>query len=526
MNPDLTLMWLLNTKTLELKEVADPKDHKYAILSHVWEDSDRTQTFQDIRAIHARCVVSGEDPRSLVTEKVRRFCLHAESAGYEWVWLDTCCIDKSSSAELSEAINSMFVWYKEAVVCYAYLYDVDDDDDPRSVASAFRRSRWHTRGWTLQELIAPRRVIFLSRGWFTIGTKVALIGVLADVSGIDHALLACDGVVAHTSFSVARRMSWASKRQTTRVEDRAYCLMGLFGITMPIIYGEGERAFVRLQAEILRTTYDDSIFAWGPIHSDDGFSDRGRLFIDQKHMRGSANGSRSLFASGNNRWFDTDSLPLATSPSDFASSADYGPPSSYPISPLRRAAGTGGQYTFTSHGLSIDIPICNKPLPARIGVNNKLLESNVYIAALCCTKLQPKGTESARTANLTTFIILFLTEVKPGRNRLPAATVMGRRYYHVGAEVPIIGYTRPCRGAVVHAHHTGAHLESIFARQELMIVDYTYRRKLSAMSPWRAPAADRCHRAGMVPPKSADAARIYIERSWSSERRQRYCERE
>ena len=101
-------MWLLNTKTLELKEVTNPKDYKYAILSHVWEDRDRTQTFQDIRAIHARCVVSGEDPRTLVIEKVRRFCLYAERAGHEWVWLDTCCIDKSSSAALSGAVSSMY----------------------------------------------------------------------------------------------------------------------------------------------------------------------------------------------------------------------------------------------------------------------------------------------------------------------------------------------------------------------------------------------------------------------------------
>ncbi|TFK82087.1 HET-domain-containing protein, partial [Polyporus arcularius HHB13444] len=255
-------MWLLHTKTLELKEVTKPEDNEYAILSHVWEDSDRTQTFHDIRAIHARRVLSGEDPRSLVTEKVRRFCLYAERAGYDWVWLDTSCIDKSSSAELSEAINSMFTWYKQAGACYAYLCDVDDDDDPRSPESGFRRSRWHTRGWTLQELIAPQKVIFLSRGWLTIGSKVALVGVLADVSGIDRALLACRPGVSYGSFSVARRMSWASARETTRVEDRAYCLMGLFGITMPIIYGEGVRAFARLQAEILRTVYDDSVFAW------------------------------------------------------------------------------------------------------------------------------------------------------------------------------------------------------------------------------------------------------------------------
>ncbi len=118
-------MWLLHTKTLELRHFIKPdRETPYAILSHVWEDIDHTHNFQDIRAIHARCVVSGEDPRTLVNEKVRNFCILAEQEGYEWAWLDTCCIDKSSSAELSEAINSMYAWYMDSTICYTYLSDV------------------------------------------------------------------------------------------------------------------------------------------------------------------------------------------------------------------------------------------------------------------------------------------------------------------------------------------------------------------------------------------------------------------
>ncbi|EJF57397.1 hypothetical protein DICSQDRAFT_69605, partial [Dichomitus squalens LYAD-421 SS1] len=176
--------------------------------------------------------------------------------------LDTCCIDKSSSAELSEAINSMFYWYRDADVCHVYLFDVDDDD-PQMPSSTFRSSRWHTRGWTLQELIAPRYVIFLSKSWHTIGTKVSLANVLTEITGIDlDVLLQRAPDCLHARTSIARRMSWASKRETTRIEDRAYSLLGLFGISMLIIYGEGSDAFQRLQKEILKREKDQSIFAW------------------------------------------------------------------------------------------------------------------------------------------------------------------------------------------------------------------------------------------------------------------------
>ncbi|RPD75483.1 hypothetical protein L226DRAFT_545375 [Lentinus tigrinus ALCF2SS1-7] len=271
-------MWLLHTKTLELRhfmktlELRDfmeleETEIRYAILLHVWEDVDHTQSFHDIRAIHARCVVSGEDPHSLVTEKVCRFCLIAEQAGYEWIWLDTCCIDKTSSTELSEAINSMWAWYQDAGICYAYLCDVGDDDDPQVSDSEFRRSKWHTRGWTLQELIAPREVIFLSKGWFAIGSKISLVAVVAEITKIDDTVLAQTYMFSLSRCSIARRMSWVSRRQTSRIEDRAYSLLGILGISMPIIYGEGRHSFTHLQIEILRHTQDHMLVPSSPYRS-------------------------------------------------------------------------------------------------------------------------------------------------------------------------------------------------------------------------------------------------------------------
>ncbi|EIW56347.1 uncharacterized protein TRAVEDRAFT_86320, partial [Trametes versicolor FP-101664 SS1] len=193
--------------------------------------------------------------------KIKGACEVARKAGYRLLWNDTCCIDKSSSAELSEAINSMYEWYRLADICYVYLSDVPDTDVPSCSSSSFGMSRWHTRGWTLQELIAPRRAVFLTQTWRFIGTKLGLASILEDVTGIDFDVLT--GRATLDSIAIARRMSWAAKRRTTRVEDQAYSLMGIFGVHMPTIYGEGHNAFLRLQEEVMRTIPDQSIFAWG-----------------------------------------------------------------------------------------------------------------------------------------------------------------------------------------------------------------------------------------------------------------------
>jgi hypothetical protein len=201
--------------------------------------------------------------------KIAVCCQRALEDGFQYCWIDTCCIDKSSSAELSEAINSMFRWYKESSICYVYLGDVNEntnhvDDATRHTSTSSRfptleQSRWFTRGWTLQELIAPAVVEFYDAHWVEIGTKQSLREVIEKVTGIDGHIL--DGEDPRTC-NAAVRMSWASRRETSRLEDEAYCLIGLFDVNMPLIYGEGRRAFRRLQEEIMRVEEDYTLFVW------------------------------------------------------------------------------------------------------------------------------------------------------------------------------------------------------------------------------------------------------------------------
>ena len=169
-------MWLLSTARAELEFFADPESVEpgYAILSHVWDDKE--DTFQDLQILRNRCTETGTNPRDFVSEKIRRSCMLAAAHGLKWVWVDTCCIDKKSSAELSEAINSMFRYYARSRVCYAFLRDVPSapSSDFEDRNSAFCRSQWHRRGWTLQELIAPKFLIFVSSQWDVLGTKAEL----------------------------------------------------------------------------------------------------------------------------------------------------------------------------------------------------------------------------------------------------------------------------------------------------------------------------------------------------------------
>ncbi|KAH7924778.1 HET-domain-containing protein, partial [Leucogyrophana mollusca] len=241
-------MRLLNTRTLKLED--HPRVPEYAILSHRWGEEE--VCFPDINGAHA--------PNLKGYSKIERCCAQALRDGHQYVWVDTCCIDKSSSAELSEAINSMYHWYREAQVCYAHLDDVCSDEDPSSEDSGFSLSEWFMRGWTLQELIAPETVIFFAKDWVEIGSKISLISTIAGITAVDEDVLL--GTLPLKDVSVAKKMSWASWRETTRVEDRAYSLMGLFGVNMPLIYGEGKNAFARLQGEIMRKSTDQSIFAW------------------------------------------------------------------------------------------------------------------------------------------------------------------------------------------------------------------------------------------------------------------------
>ncbi|KAH8891990.1 HET-domain-containing protein [Thozetella sp. PMI_491] len=238
-------MRLLNTRSMELALFAsDAHRPTYAALSHTWEDNE--VAYQDMLSSSKGTLGQG-------LSKIRHACEQAVRDNIEWIWIDTCCIDKTSSAELAEAINSMFQWYKRSVVCYAYLSDVHD-------VSEIQSSRWFTRGWTLQELLAPTAVRFYSKNWSPLGSRDDLSRQITEATGIEHEFLQGRDL---RFASVAKRMSWSSLRATTRTEDLAYCLLGIFDVNMPLLYGEGEKAFLRLQEEILKSTADYSLFAWG-----------------------------------------------------------------------------------------------------------------------------------------------------------------------------------------------------------------------------------------------------------------------
>ncbi|WAO94317.1 HET domain-containing protein [Fusarium falciforme] len=243
-------MWLLEIESETLEEFTDETRVSYAILSHRWEDDE--VLFQDI--------TQGTAPLRKGWQKVENFCRIAEKEGFRYVWIDTCCIDKSSSTELSEAINSMYRWYQHADTCFAYLNDCNYETVRQPGSNELQKSKWFTRGWTLQELIAPAEVVFLSAEWREFGTKRSLAKEISEITNIDPFLFEFPGWL--DSCCAAQKLSWAATRETTRVEDRAYSLMGLFNVNMSLLYGEGDKAFFRLQMEILQSSNDQSIFAW------------------------------------------------------------------------------------------------------------------------------------------------------------------------------------------------------------------------------------------------------------------------
>ncbi|KAI7249107.1 hypothetical protein KC343_g4462 [Hortaea werneckii] len=318
-------MLLLNARTYALEffhtvKTAPP----YAILSHTWEDDE--VLFKDMSDLESAKAKSG-------WQKIEYICRQALDDGLEWAWIDTCCIDKSSSAELSEAINSMFNWYECSDACYVYLCDLTmttslRDDAPvvsewlerakqmapdrstpfslpvhssselwhkhmaffKEVTSeaksaiikqieeerhdppydesdvsliealgAFSRAKWWSRGWTLQELLAPEVLVFMDQHWQRIARLPELVATVSTVSDVDVEVLLKTAPL--DSRCIAERLSWASKRSTTREEDTAYALLGIFHANMPLLYGEGSQAFKRLQEVISLRPNDLSIYA-------------------------------------------------------------------------------------------------------------------------------------------------------------------------------------------------------------------------------------------------------------------------
>lgn len=249
-------MRLLNVHTLQFQQFyGNPLP--YAVASHRWDLANEAML---------RDVQDGNAARKSGFEKVEGFVAYVRQnlSHIDWLWIDTCCIDQSSSQEVTEAVNAMFFWYARAEVCLAYLADVRDAYD----LHVLRQSEWFQRGWTLQELLAPHIVLFLTRDWQLIGSKGSdgqtrsgvqisyqpqLEDTVAEITGIPHNVL-CDFRKSDI-LSVSDRLTWIANRKTTREEDMSYSMLGIFGVTMPVIYGEGaEQARSRLLRKISKAT--------------------------------------------------------------------------------------------------------------------------------------------------------------------------------------------------------------------------------------------------------------------------------
>ncbi|PMD47917.1 HET-domain-containing protein [Hyaloscypha variabilis F] len=386
-------MYLLTTTT-------DPPQLKYfhsniqdyVILSHTWGDEE--VSFQELQ--------NGSGMAKAGYHKIRKCCEQAARDGFEFAWVDTCCIDKSSSAELSEAINSMFQWYKDSAVCYAYLEDVDNfsgdafDNVPDEAMhkQVLEKSRWFARGWTLQELIAPSVVEFYSKDWTEIGTKLSMIETISSITGIPLRGLLGDPL---TSFNVAEKMSWAGRRSTTRKEDEAYCLMGLFDIHMPLLYGEGYRAFIRLQEEIMKRVEDYTMFAWEP---EDIFSPSRNVtgllatspsaFDHRKH-----NYSDFISSTVNNKGQYQSPLTMfaATKPDRLPDRQKKPSPADF-LSDEKRSLSSGHRampLSVTSRGVHITLPVYMFTEDYRKGSGLALLASLASDGRLVCIEISRVG---------------------------------------------------------------------------------------------------------------------------------------
>ncbi|KAI1420869.1 heterokaryon incompatibility protein-domain-containing protein [Xylaria sp. FL1777] len=273
----------------EGSDLSDNVKLKYAILSHTWgwQDENTSKwahkvdevTYNDHHSFSNPFHESLHPDKQRAYQKIYHTCRRALDLGCDYVWIDSCCIDKSNSAELTESINSMFRWYSEAAVCLVYLVDssnaaVESSNgtlDPRRslYTKDHEPCRWFSRCWTLQELLASPRLEFYDGEWNLIGTMQDerssdlndFGNEISKITTVDAAALLCRAPL--WEYSVEAKMSWASSRKSGRPEDMAYSLLGIFGIHMPLIYGEGAKAaFERLQLEISKSTPDLSLFAW------------------------------------------------------------------------------------------------------------------------------------------------------------------------------------------------------------------------------------------------------------------------
>jgi hypothetical protein len=250
------------TQTWRLEDFAGQFVPFYAVLSHRWgsnEDEVKFEDIQDGKRMFDDRSKPGYDKLRFSYDQVMR-------SGLRYFWIDTCCIKKTDSSELARSLNSMFYWYQRAAICYVYLSDVSIDDTTAAPgafkwAYALAKSKWFTRGWTLQELLAPSSVAFFTKEGHLIGNKKdeMLARVIANVAGVPTPALRG---VPLSRFSIETRRTWAARRTTTVPEDTAYCLMGIFDVQIPMLYADGEYhkrqkvALAELDRAIMNATVD------------------------------------------------------------------------------------------------------------------------------------------------------------------------------------------------------------------------------------------------------------------------------
>ncbi|CAI6338731.1 unnamed protein product [Periconia digitata] len=276
-------MRLINCHTFQIEEFPEHKKPRYAILSHTSKvPSIITKPASDVK----------EEVKVPESQIITKACDIALGHGCDYCWVDTVCVNRSDSGDWSEAVNSMFKWYQDATFCIAYLNDfegiglsgesvgnanasfeskagLDKEAEPPAYSEVDQtyslanlgRCDWFSSGWTLTHLIAPRHVQFYDSQWRFYKEKREFATEISRITRIPVQVLKSANYNCHR-YSVAEIMSWASRRRTDRIEDLSYCLFGLFDVNLPLIYGEGHKAFRRLQEEIIRTRADLSVFAW------------------------------------------------------------------------------------------------------------------------------------------------------------------------------------------------------------------------------------------------------------------------
>ncbi|THU87951.1 hypothetical protein K435DRAFT_969692 [Dendrothele bispora CBS 962.96] len=232
---------LIETWSGKFRDFSGQPVPPYAILSHRWLEEKEEVSFNDY--LHLRSETKKKGGYRKITEARKK----AADDRLDYIWIDTCCIDKNNKSESNRNINSMYFYYRNSAICYVYLSDVWVKRSTRAGATIWG-SEWFQRGWTLQELVAPKRLIFFRADWKPIGERHQLAGVIHRLTGISRSVL--DGSKPIESVNIWTRMSWCAGRETTKPADLAYCLLGILGVSMDtrkVNMEDREEAFELLQ---------------------------------------------------------------------------------------------------------------------------------------------------------------------------------------------------------------------------------------------------------------------------------------